>query len=608
MRSLLAHFLYFLVLLPVAVPAQQSSEQLGSHDLTPLGASPVKGALTNACLYCHAPHGGMSQQTPLWNQQLSTQTYNFYTSTTYKQTGIQPALNSPSKLCLSCHDGTIAPGQTIAYGQISTTGSMKNTSKFGTDLSASHPFSLQTPLVDIPDLSALLFGTPPRTADPAVKLVNGTVECTTCHDPHLENIDRMLPFFLVRDSSNSGLCIACHDPTRTVNGQQNFLAGWGSGIHATASNTTPNKPYVGGYATVGMNGCNSCHMPHNALGPARLLRGLNEQDCLTCHTGTNTLPGTLNVGAEFAKLGSHPVPSANSQHDRSEPAVLNNNRHATCVDCHNPHAAQQTIAFNQPPGIRPSQANSLGISGSDGTTVLNPVVNQFETCLRCHGTSAGKVTNVITFGYAPVRLVASGDPLNVIPSFALTATSSHPVMHDRTSTLPQPSLRTQMLQQDGATPGRAMGTRLYCTDCHNSDDNREFGGNGPNGPHGSKWTHILERRYELSQTTAAGNAISNLFPNPDLTQTGPYAMCSKCHDLNNIITNASWNQHARHINDGFSCSVCHTAHGLGGQNANVTGERLVDFDIAVVAANGTSPISYNRTTNTCSLMCHGKAH
>ena len=44
-----------------------------------------------------------------------------------------------------------------------------------------------------------------------------------------------------------------------------------------------------------------------------------------------------------------------------------------------------------------------------------------------------------------------------------------------------------------------MGTQILCTDCHNSDDNREFGGTGANGPHGSKWTHILERRYEFSQ-------------------------------------------------------------------------------------------------------------
>jgi len=154
-----------------------------------------------------------------------------------------------------------------------------------------------------------------------------------------------------------------------------------------------------------------------------------------------------------------------------------------------------------------------------------------------------------------------------------------------------------------------MGTRIFCTDCHNSDDNREFGGTGPNGPHGSKWTHLLERRYEFSQAPAPGQPITNAFPNPDFSVNGPYALCGKCHDLQNQVdNNTSWAQHARHINDGFSCSVCHTAHGMGAGTANATGERLVNFDLSVVAPNGTSLVSYDRSTGTCSLVCHGHAH
>ncbi|HEY7099239.1 MAG TPA: cytochrome c3 family protein [Terriglobales bacterium] len=594
--------------LSLTLHAQLGGDQLGTHDLTPSGAGLVKGALSNACLYCHAPHGSLTNSTPLWNQQLSSQTYNFYTSTTYHQTGIQPALNNPSKLCLSCHDGTVAPGQTVAFGAIPMTGSMKQTSVFGTDLKSSHPFSLQTPLVDSPNVNVLLFGNPGKTADPAVNLINGSIECTTCHQPHFQNIDKTLPLFLVRDSSSSSLCLACHDPTRVVNGQANFLAGWGMSIHAVSPNTTSNNPYVGGYSTVAQNGCNACHMPHNASGPVRLLRGANELDCASCHAGTNTQPALLNVYAEFAKVGSHPAPSANNLHDRAESALLNNNRHATCVDCHNPHASLQTAGFTLPPAPRPSQNSTLGVSETDGTTPVNPAVNQYETCLRCHGTSSGKQVNMPLYGYLPTRLVSSGDPLNVIPEFALTSTSSHPVFHDRSSVLPQPSLRSQMLQLDGVTAGRTMGTRIFCTDCHNSDDNREFGGTGPNGPHGSKWMHILERRYEISQAASPGSPITNLFPNPDLTSNGPYGLCAKCHDLSQVVANTSFQQHSNHINVGVSCSVCHSPHGMGGTNANVSGERLVNFDIGVVAPNGSSPISYNRVANTCSLTCHGKTH
>ena len=268
----------------------------------------------------------------------------------------------------------------------------------------------------------------------------------------------------------------------------------------------------------------------------------------------------------------------------------------------------QVTTFTPPPAVRVSQIGVAGISATDGTTIVNPSVNQFENCLRCHGTSAGKRVNPI-FGYLPVRTVAAGDPLNVLLEFSLTATSSHPVTHVSTSTLPQPSLLTNMLNLDGVTKGRLMGTQIFCTDCHNSDDNREFGGTGPNGPHGSKWTHILERQYVASQAPGPGQLITNLYPNPNLGFNGPYALCGKCHDLTNqIMQNTSFSQHSLHISTGFSCSVCHTAHGMGATSATITGERLVNFDASVVAANGATPISYNRSANTCTLTCHGVAH
>jgi len=192
---------------------------------------------------------------------------------------------------------------------------------------------------------------------------------------------------------------------------------------------------------------------------------------------------------------------------------------------------------------------------------------------------------------------------------SITAASSHPVLHDRSSGLAQPSLLTYMLNLDGKTQGRAMGTRIYCTDCHNADDNREFGGVGPNGPHGSKWTHLLERRYEFSEAPGPGQRVTNLYPNPDTSLNGPYAMCAKCHDLSGqILNNSSWQQHSLHMNGGFSCSTCHTAHGMGANSGNVTGERLISFDLKVVSPNGNVPVSYNRGTNSCALVCHSVAH
>ena len=598
--------------------AQVSSDVLGMHNLSPASGASVYSQGSLGCTFCHAPHSGIGGISPLWNQKLSTQSYTPYTSTTYSEQGnTKPTLGITSSLCLSCHDGTVGVGQSAAYGSLPTVGSLNSVDSFGTTLTGSHPFSLVLPLKDAPNLQASLVSQG-KTADPtgAVKLVNGNIECTSCHDPHTQGIDKIAQNFLVRDSSNAQMCLACHDPNRVVQGKINALAGFTGSIHQTATNQVSPDGHVGSYPTVGVNACNSCHMSHDAVAPARLLRpatpaaAANDpatQDCMTCHNGGTYLsPAPLNIMAEVAKTG-HPLPSGNNFHDAAEVPLLNSNRHATCVDCHNAHASNQTTQFSAPPLLRPSQAGVTGISAADGVTVLTPAVNQYENCLRCHGTSTGK-QRLILYGYAPARVVSAPDALNVIPEFASTATSGHPVTHDRTSPLPQPSLRNYMLTQIGTTSGRTTGPRIFCTDCHNSDDNREFGGAGPNGPHGSVNSHILERNYQFNQAATPGGLVTNLFPNPDLTFTGPYAMCGKCHDLNAIVANSSFTQHGAHINQGFSCSVCHTAHGMGAVSPNITGERMVNFDANVVGQNSGAPIAYNRSSNTCTLMCHAVAH
>lgn len=593
------------------VSAQISGDAMGVHNLGPGSQSPVVGSRPDSCSYCHAPHSGLD--TGLWNQKLTTQAYTTYTSGTSKNIGAQPTLGNSSNQCLSCHDGTVAVGSTVAYGQVTMRGSMNTADVFGSNMQMSHPFSLAVPLKDSVNLVATL-ANGGQTADTAgaVKLIQGNVECISCHDPHVQARDMVSQNFLVKDSSNGALCLACHDPTRTMGGQVNQLTDWTTSAHALSTGKISPQAMVGSYPTVASNACISCHAPHNASGPGRILRGQNEQDCIACHNGgsnVSPLAPYTNVFAEYAtpKVG-HPFPNSTNPHDAAENTLLNNNRHATCVDCHNAHGSQPVGVFPPPPLLRISQKNIAGINASDGTSVLTPAVNQYDNCLRCHGTSTGKQVLPI-YGYAPIRAVAAGDPQNLIPQFAVSSPSSHPVMHSRSSSLPQPSLLASMLNLDGISQGRSMGTQILCTDCHNSDDNREFGGSGANGPHGSRWTHILERRYEFSQAPLPGQLISNLFPNPDLSGIGPYALCGKCHDLaNQVSKDTSWTHHSSHINAGFSCSVCHTAHGMGASSGTVSGERLVNFDLNVVAPNNGLPISYNHTANTCVMVCHQVAH
>jgi predicted CXXCH cytochrome family protein len=646
------------------------TDVLGMHDLSPGGTSPIKGHLGSPCYYCHAPHSGLNgtagvAQTPLWNQTLSSvKAYTVYTSATMVNTpNPSPPPGTDSTLCLSCHDGTVAgsPGALVAYGKIPMSGQMNAADVFGTNLATMHPISFNLPLAASPDLVSSLTATPPSTADQTgkVRLIKGNVECASCHNPHVQNIDPTSNF-LVIDNTSSALCLACHSTVPTGSGMgmddarashiaastagsqltaragasnTNPLADWTTGIHALATNkvapritsattagvssraTTSARPLsLGPYPTVAKNGCSSCHAQHNVQAQNSLLRAVDDQTCLICHNGSSNLsPAISDVLDEMvAPKYGHAFSVGNTPHRANEAVLLNQNMHVTCVDCHNPHSANRVASFSAAPTIRLSQTMIKGISASDGKTVVSPAADQYENCLRCHGTSTGKKLS-INAAYLPQPVVAASDPLNVIPEFSTFATSSHPVFHDRTSTLPQPSLRPNMLNLDGMTMGRSMGVRILCTDCHNSDDNREFGGKGPSGPHGSIFPHILERRDEFSQAALPGKLVTNLFPNPTLSAQGgpsggPYALCAKCHDLTQILNNTSFSEHARHIKDGFSCSVCHTAHGMGAQSGNISGERLVNFDARVVASNGGAPISYSHATNSCSLVCHNYPH
>jgi nitrate reductase cytochrome c-type subunit len=535
---------------------------LGIHNMGPGTPGPVSGPLP-ACQYCHAPHSGLNSTSlpnlPLWSQKLSTESnYTLYSNPAMVNQVLEPTLGSASNLCLSCHDGTVAPGTNVPYTNLQMSGTMNSQDLFIGTLQGVHPFNFKLPLNCSNDnlLANLCSGS---TGNPAVQLIHGNVQCNSCHNPHVQDIDPVQGDFLVMNNANSAMCLSCHvsepgqitairnaiantatatagtanvsaQPHPATSGQYSPFTAWRQSIHALAIHKLSKGAKVGPYGTVNENACLSCHTSHNAPGGPNLLTGpipavpnmdAATQNCITCHNGgSNLAPAIPNVFAEIAKTTGHPFPAGSNTHSSQESVVLQKDRHATCVDCHNPHAARQTGSFSST-AIRPSENGAVGVSGTDGVTESNPALDQYEICLRCHGTSTGKQVLPV-YGYAPVRTATGGDPLNVIEQFGLTAKSSHPVMHESKSPLPQPSLLKFMWNLDGRTQGRPISTRLLCTDCHNSDDNREFGGTGPNGPHGSQFQHILERRYEFSQVAPglppAAEALFRIFflPSPTL--------------------------------------------------------------------------------------------
>jgi len=552
------------------------------HDLTATGTGPVKSAATDACIFCHASHNIMPNVTPLWDQTLSSQSYTTYTSTTYTSGAQAPSAGS-SKLCLSCHDGTVAVGLTVTQGQIATTGSMIAADVLGTDLSHSHPMSM-TP-VDDGSLVASLFATPPSTKDPTVQLVSGKIECTTCHDPHVPKNDPVQPMFLVRSNSGSAICLACHDPTRA---QPNTLNGWTIGSHATATNTVPTTAGFGAYGTVAADSCSNCHKAHNnAVGP-RSLEGAESAACSPCHSGTNASPALRNITGEYSKTYVHPTLTVTGAHDAAESLPVNTTRHAACADCHNSHSASAQTGTPIAPAI---EADLNGVSGYDTSGAVKPAANEYQVCYKCHADSTNK-PSTSTYGRTatrypggpmpagyPIQPPLPADEYNVRLKFL--STIGHNVMGNSVVTTSNSSLRPFMLDIDGVTNNTSRPltttTRLYCTDCHNSDQARSSNGTGPNGPHGSIYPHLLQ--LQLSQDAAGGGGGGG-------GGGSSSALCNKCHNVSTLRNESPHDEHS-----GVGCTTCHDPHGVIGGNSGAN-RAMMNFDTGVTSKSGSGNYGY----------------
>jgi len=185
------------------------------------------------CVVCHTPHNsysegeagaGVGELGPLWNRALTAvSTYDLYDSTTRVGSFINATMAAPtgvSKLCLSCHDGTIAidsfgrddngapfvsSGAPDYVGDINANANIGGGTPGGTssDLSNDHPVSFvyADSVAGDTEIIAAAGGLP---------LFGGNLECATCHDVHATESVPDTKLLRV-DNAGSLLCLTCHD-------------------------------------------------------------------------------------------------------------------------------------------------------------------------------------------------------------------------------------------------------------------------------------------------------------------------------------------------------------------------------------------------------------
>lgn len=365
----LAAFFAVITILNVStVTAQTANSVVNSvHNLSVSGPGNIHAVSEQQiCIFCHASHNSSTIQ-PLWNRSMPVDVYTIYTSNSLDANVDQPT--GSSKMCLSCHDGTIALGNVFSRDtDILMSGGITEmpagNSNLTTDLSDDHPISFQYDSTLVLQDTDLVH---PSMLPQELKLdVNQELQCTTCHDAH----DNSNGSFLVMNDKNT-MCKACH---------------------------TKNYGNITGH-----NDCTGCHKTHSSpSGPYLMTKADVTRTCINCHAANG--PGT-DLSGDFAKLNVH---------DTSTTGGGGGGMYDTdCVNCHDPHSIKSGTATA--PDIQPQMGHVSGISASGGNLAVANY--QFEVCFKCHA------DNAVVDPFISRQIVQN----NTRYEFEPTAASFHPV-------------------------------------------------------------------------------------------------------------------------------------------------------------------------------------
>jgi hypothetical protein len=193
------------------------------HNLSASGRGEIRAeSETQICKFCHIPHSAVVPE-GLWSRRLSKARYDV--PPVRDTSGARVVRHQPdgsSRLCLSCHDGTIALGE---IGGEPRPIAMRGVPRLaedrpgflGIDLTGAHPISFVVPDGDrdLDDTDRDIGIKPLSTirATDGVRLdAAGKMQCTTCHDPHLDRYykEGRVPRFWVKPTVEE-VCLACHE-------------------------------------------------------------------------------------------------------------------------------------------------------------------------------------------------------------------------------------------------------------------------------------------------------------------------------------------------------------------------------------------------------------
>ncbi|MGA1845550.1 cytochrome C [Deferribacter abyssi] len=172
------------------------------------------GVDESPCAPCHKPHNA-GNKIPLWNdtnQYDDGAAYTKYVSPFGTLDNIQDnTINSPSEACMACHDGmSESTGFTGAYFEAYLMGVL--TIDYA---KSNHPIGVVYDYTKDTGLNSNVSNGWVNGVNGKFKLINGKVECLTCHDPHKGVVGTSFTSYkhvekLLRTTDEKTFCGECH--------------------------------------------------------------------------------------------------------------------------------------------------------------------------------------------------------------------------------------------------------------------------------------------------------------------------------------------------------------------------------------------------------------
>ena len=411
--------------------------------------------------------------------------------------------------------------------------------------------------------------------------------------------------------ANGGLCVSCHQNPVDANHPAVAKAAFDASAHDFTSFTVGATTYAWSYVLhdggLFVRDCTKCHASNvegttpRASGTgvtavhfsdnASLLSGTTNPAgtaagfvCYNCH-GTTATPADgaqgNRSGKDIQSQIAHATAAGQSGHPANSDSVHNSvaeqanatfgnalgvaagagQRHASCLDCHDPHEARAGTHAQGTNAAGPPLQGAWGVAWTGTlaawgtptsanftkTTIVAGTDLEATLCFKCHSSYYGTLPASPSGGFGETDQAMEFNPANA---------GFHPVLASAsanlgaTSNVISPWSRTSL---------------MTCSDCHESDVTTD-----PNGPHGSAAKFILRGPNTTWNNTMALTGGS----------MPPGTFCANCHASS--FVNSRYAAHTNGNHTGTQCQNCHAAVPHGGPRPGM----LID---AAGTSNGCVP-------------------